>query len=149
MAAPAPADGELYTRGGPNMPDLRGVSMVAAHQEKMQKDKEEKAMEKLRILLPHINPAVHVLALQESDWDDGRALISLRKFSAAHAADLKSLQKQRQRHLMRPVLQSLICMAYQNQALYYPMLFLRFQTSLALRLALVQIVLCPCFCPLL
>ena len=53
-AAAAAAGGELFTRGGPNTPDTRGQSMVAKHIERQQKEKEHKALEKLKLLMPQV-----------------------------------------------------------------------------------------------
>lgn len=101
METAAPAGGELFTRGGPNVPDQRGLSMVARHQEKLQQEKERRGMEKLRALMPHLSPAVHAMALEKLEWDEERALIALRKFSATKAEELKALQKERKRHEAR------------------------------------------------
>ncbi|KAL4513382.1 hypothetical protein Ndes2437B_g00593 [Nannochloris sp. 'desiccata'] len=99
MGDPAPAEGgALFTRGGPNMPDNRGKSMVAVHLDKLQKEKEERGMEKLRLLLPQLSAATHAVALQECNWEEDRALVLLRLFVARKADDLKKLAKEKKQH---------------------------------------------------
>jgi hypothetical protein len=92
---------DLYTRGGPGQPDTRGQSMVAKHADKLQKEKEDRAMGKLRLLLPQLTPATHAVALQECEWDDERALQLLRRFQTAKAEDLEALRKQQKRHVAK------------------------------------------------
>ncbi|KAL4433824.1 hypothetical protein ABPG75_000265 [Micractinium tetrahymenae] len=94
----APPGEQLYTRGGPNVPDNRGQSMVAKHLEKQQKEKERRAMERLHLLLPALGPTVRAVALQECNWDEERALTMLRRFQVAKADDLSKLHKERRRH---------------------------------------------------
>lgn len=89
---------QLYTRGGPNVPDNRGQSMVAKHMEKQQKEKERRAMERLHLLLPALGPTVRAVALQECNWDEERALTMLRRFQVAKADELSKLHKERRRH---------------------------------------------------
>eukprot|EP00887_Chlorella_sp_A99_P003746 scaffold7.g3746.t1 len=105
MAAPEAAvpgggveDAQLFTRGGPNMPDNRGQSMVAKHLEKQQKEKENKAMEKLKLLAPQLGPAVRAMALQECDWSEDKAVVMLRRFQVGTVEELLKLQKERKKH---------------------------------------------------
>ncbi|EFN57120.1 hypothetical protein CHLNCDRAFT_143975 [Chlorella variabilis] len=102
MAATAadatPSTEQLYTRGGPNVPDNRGLSMVAKHLEKQQKEKEARAMERLHLLLPALGPTVRAAALQECNWDEERALTMLRRFQVAKVDELSKLHKERRRH---------------------------------------------------
>ena len=37
-------------------------------------------MAKLEALMPHLGPAVRAVALQECDWNEERALVTLRRF---------------------------------------------------------------------
>jgi hypothetical protein len=97
QAAPAPP-GELFTRGSADAVDARGQSMVAKHLEKLQKEKEQVAMERLRVLAPRLAPAVRAVALQECDWEADRALEALQAFQAAKAPELAALQAERQQH---------------------------------------------------
>lgn len=87
---------EVYTRGGPNMPDARGQSMVAKHADKLQQEKEERAMTKLAALMPRLSKATHAVALQECGWDDELALTMLRQFESAKAQDLEVLRQKRE-----------------------------------------------------
>lgn len=89
----------FYTRGGPDVPDARGRSMVAKHAEAMQNEKESRAMAKLAALVPHLSAATQAVALQESDWNDERALAMLRQFISAYPDELRKLRKERERHL--------------------------------------------------
>ena len=95
----APAEGgDLFTRGGPNMPDTRGKSMVAVHLDKLQKEKEERGMEKLRLLMPQLSTATHAVALQECNWEEDKAVAMLRLFVAKKADELKKLAKEKKKH---------------------------------------------------
>ncbi|KAL4450751.1 hypothetical protein ABPG77_001107 [Micractinium sp. CCAP 211/92] len=94
----APSGEQLFTRGGPNVPDNRGQSMVAKHMEKQQKEKETRAMERLHLLLPALGPTVRAVALQECNWDEERALTMLRRFQVAKTDELSKLHKERRRH---------------------------------------------------
>ncbi|KAL6780723.1 hypothetical protein ACKKBF_B12010 [Auxenochlorella protothecoides x Auxenochlorella symbiontica] len=89
---------ELFTRGGPDMADNRGQSMVAKHLDKLQKNKEDAAVAKLKALMPHIGPVAREMALQECGWDTERALALLRKFALSNAQELSTIQKERTRH---------------------------------------------------
>lgn len=94
-----PAEGgTLFTRGGPNMPDTRGKSMVAVHLDKLQKQKEERGMERLRLLMPQLSAATHAVALQECNWEEDTAVAMLRLFVANKADDLKILAKEKKKH---------------------------------------------------
>ncbi|PSC69161.1 RNA-binding 25 [Micractinium conductrix] len=97
-AGEQPAGGELFTRGGRDAPDTRGLSMVAKHLEKQQKEKEQRAMERLHLLLPALGPTVRAIALQECNWDEERALTMLRRFQVAKTDELSKLHKERRRH---------------------------------------------------
>jgi len=99
MGDSIPAEGgALFTRGGPNMPDTRGKSMVAVHLDKLQKEKEEHGMEKLRLLMPQLSAATHAVALQECNWEEDKAVAMLRLFVAKKAGELKILNKEKKRH---------------------------------------------------
>ncbi|KAI7841757.1 hypothetical protein COHA_004623 [Chlorella ohadii] len=97
-AGAGPSSGELFTRGGPNVPDNRGQSMVAKHLEKQQKEKEARAMERLHLLLPALGPTVRAVALQQCNWDEEKALTMLRRFQVAKADELSKLHKERRKH---------------------------------------------------
>ncbi|PRW57929.1 RNA-binding 25 [Chlorella sorokiniana] len=97
-AGAGPSGGELFTRGGPNVPDNRGQSMVAKHLEKQQKEKEARAMERLHLLLPALGPTVRAVALQQCNWDEERALTMLRRFQVAKVDELSKLHKERRKH---------------------------------------------------
>ncbi|KFM23580.1 hypothetical protein F751_2839 [Auxenochlorella protothecoides] len=84
---------ELFTRGGPDMADNRGQSMVAKHLDKLQKNKEDAAVAKLKALMPHVGPVAREMALQECGWDTERALALLRKFALSNAQELSTIQK--------------------------------------------------------
>lgn len=100
MTDAAPMEGgELFTRGGLDMPDTRGATLVAKHAERQQKEKEERAMSKLHQLLPHLGKATHAVALQECNWEEDRALAMLRMFAVSKAEDLRQLQKERKKQL--------------------------------------------------
>jgi len=90
-------DRDLFTRGGPDVPDDRGMSMVAKHREQMQTAKESRALSKLAILIPQLGPGVHALALEECGWDEERAVSLLRAFQAARPDQLAALAKERKR----------------------------------------------------
>ena len=90
---------EFYTRGGVDAPDTRGNALVALHAEKVQKEKEERAMHKLQQLLPHLSATTHAVALQECNWEEDRALALLRIFASAKGKDLKKLQKEKKKRI--------------------------------------------------
>lgn len=99
MTDPAPPEGgDLFTRGGLNMPDTRGKSMVAVHLDKLQKEKEERGMEKLRLLMPQLSAATHAVALQECNWEQDKAVAMLRLFVAKKAVELKNLAREKKKH---------------------------------------------------
>lgn len=79
------------------MPDNRGLSLTEKHHDKLRREKETNCLAKLAVLVPHIGPTVHALALEECGWDEERAVHLLRAFQADHAEELKSLAKSRKR----------------------------------------------------
>jgi hypothetical protein len=66
---------------------------VQKHTERLQKDKEEAAMAKLRLALPDVSPAVLALALQEVKWETDQAEHLVQRFLAARGKQLAELQK--------------------------------------------------------
>lgn len=78
------------------MPDARGQSMVAKHADKLQQEKEERAMAKLAALMPRLSKATHAVALQECGWDDELASAMLRQFESAKAQELGVLREKRE-----------------------------------------------------
>ena len=104
FAAPAPAadgGGELFTRGGLNAPDTRGLSMVAKHIDKLQKEKEQRGMDKLGLMLPQLSAATHAIALQECNWDEEKAVSMLRLFVDTKSEELHKLDKERRRYIKK------------------------------------------------
>ena len=99
--APITEGGELFTRGGLDMPDNRGATLVAKHAEKVQKEKEERAMSKLGQLLPHLGAATHAIALQECNWEEDRALAMLRMFAVSKAEELRKVQNDRKKQIKK------------------------------------------------
>ena len=104
FAAPAPAadgGGELFTRGGLDAPDTRGLSMVAKHIDKLQKEKEQRGMDKLGLMLPQLSAATHAIALQECNWDEEKAVSMLRLFVDTKSEELHKLDKERRRYIKK------------------------------------------------
>jgi hypothetical protein len=66
---------------------------VQKHTERLQKEKEEAAMGKLRLALPDISPAVLALALQEGSWETDKAEQLIQLFLSAKGRQLAELQK--------------------------------------------------------
>ncbi|KAK9836123.1 hypothetical protein WJX81_003270 [Elliptochloris bilobata] len=79
----------LFTRGG--MEDTRGASMVQKHAEKLQRAKEEAALDKLRAQWPEMSEAVLVLALEDADWETDHATLLLHRFQSALGPQLDVL----------------------------------------------------------
>jgi hypothetical protein len=93
LGAPATQTTEFFTRGKPGEPDNRGPSLAAKHLEKLQAEKEERAMEKLGALMPQMGATVRALALAEVGWDVDAALGTLRSFQVAYLDKLNALAK--------------------------------------------------------
>ena len=91
---------DMFTRGGPNQPDMRGQSMVAKHADKLQKEKEAQALEKLLLLLPRLSPVTHAIALEECEWDAEKALSMLRSFQSEKSVELQEIHKRREQRLL-------------------------------------------------
>uniref|UniRef100_A0A7R9YWH1 Uncharacterized protein n=1 Tax=Chlamydomonas euryale TaxID=1486919 RepID=A0A7R9YWH1_9CHLO len=72
-------------------------SMVSKHQEMMQAEKENIAVEKLSALMPQLGPLVRVAALKECIFDVEMAVQFLRRFSTENEEPLKALQKKRKK----------------------------------------------------
>ena len=68
---------------------------VEKHVEKLQKEKEAKAMEKLQVLVPNVGPAVLALALEECAHDVDHAVVMLRRFQVAKGKELSTIHKVR------------------------------------------------------
>lgn len=73
-------------------------AQVAKHLDKLQKEKEERGLEKLRALAPTLGGALRATALEECQWDEERALHLLRRFQVAHADELGTILKARRKH---------------------------------------------------
>ena len=95
------ATAELFTRGGPGQAENRGPSMVAKHADKIQKEKEARALDKLLLLLPRLSSAVHAVALQECNWDEETALQMLRRFQSEKSKELEDILKERERRMTK------------------------------------------------
>lgn len=72
---------------------LPSFVQVAKHLDKLQKNKEDAAVAKLKALMPHVGPVAREMALQECGWDTERALALLRKFALSNAQELSTIQK--------------------------------------------------------
>ncbi len=108
----------LYTRGGPDVADTRGSSMVSFHRwydnlhlparpcltnmfwlqvqkhaEKLQYAKEQAALAAITGVLPGMSKAVYAVALQELDWDPTLAAQLLLQFQQAKAEQLQDVSK--------------------------------------------------------
>ena len=111
------ANTNLYTRGGPDVADTRGNSMVSfghssgrcwairkiliigdhvqvqKHAEKLQYAKEQAALAAITGVLPGMGKAVYANALQELDWDPTLAAKLLLEFQQAKAEQLQDVNK--------------------------------------------------------
>lgn len=107
MAAPQMAPpqtlGDLagmeFTRGNPNEPDARGATLVERHNERMQQEKEETAVEKLSNLMPALGSRLRAFALAKTDFNVDAALQLLRSFQVAELDKLNAISKKRKRIL--------------------------------------------------
>jgi hypothetical protein len=66
---------------------------VQQHMDRMQQQKEQVAMDKLRQLMPQMGDVVRALALAKSEWDIDRAVSMLRSFQVAHLDKVNALNK--------------------------------------------------------
>ncbi|GBF97152.1 hypothetical protein Rsub_10339 [Raphidocelis subcapitata] len=100
MAAPhslGDQAGMEYTRGGPDQADTRGATLVEKHNERMQTEKENLAVEKLSALMPSLGAKLRAHALAKTDWDVDAALALLRSFQVAQLEKLNAISKKRKR----------------------------------------------------
>lgn len=89
--------GTLYTRGGANGKDDRGVSMVERHRSKLQQAREEVAMRKLRPIVPEIlSNAILLEALRRYDYSVDTTISSLRHFMEDEKSELKALHRKKE-----------------------------------------------------
>lgn len=70
-----------------------GSSMVDKHREKLRKEKEDAALDMVRDAVPHVGPAVCVLALEGTAWDAEDAVHLLRGFQDDKANELATIQQ--------------------------------------------------------
>lgn len=82
----------LFTRGNA-VPESRGETMVQKHERMMQEAKEERAMEKIRALLPLVSTFTCHLALKEAHWDVEHAVMLIRSFQSDMDQQLQELQQ--------------------------------------------------------
>ncbi|KAI8465688.1 MAG: hypothetical protein J3K34DRAFT_79905 [Monoraphidium minutum] len=100
MAAPATLGDVInmeYTRGGPGDTDNRGATLVERHNERMQEERENTALEKLSALMPTLGSKLRAFALAKSEWDVDGALALLRSFQVAELDRLNAISKKRKR----------------------------------------------------
>lgn len=91
--------GELmeYTRGGPGEGDNRGATLVEKHNERMQQERENMALEKLAALMPSLGSKLRAFVLTKADWDVDAALSLLRSFQVAQLDKFNAITKKRKR----------------------------------------------------
>lgn len=68
---------------------------VQRHTERLQKEKEEAAVSKIKEELPSVSPAVLALALQEAKWEVPPAVELVQLFLSVRGVQLTELQKVR------------------------------------------------------
>lgn len=67
--------------------------MVDKHREKLRKEKEDAALDMVRDAVPHVGPAVCVLALEGTAWDAEAAVSLLRGFQDDKADELATIKQ--------------------------------------------------------
>ena len=82
-----------FTRHNPDDTRVNQKSMVEEHRRKLQLAKEEVALSKLSILLPHVREALLKESLSRSDWVVDKALVLLEGFLSVNEAELKALER--------------------------------------------------------
>lgn len=66
---------------------------VQQHLDRMQQQKEQMAMDKLRQLMPQLGDVARALALSKNEWDIDKAVSMLRSFQVAHLDKINALNK--------------------------------------------------------
>ncbi|KAF5842617.1 hypothetical protein DUNSADRAFT_6086 [Dunaliella salina] len=83
----------LFTRA--QTADNRGESMMAKHQNALQQEKEDQAMDQMVTMLPHLGPAVKALALRETAFSVQDAVRMLELFQSQNQERLSAIHKRR------------------------------------------------------